>query len=122
MFFMTIGSYALEIPRMKKVAAKPKFLARFYAPAEMKFLMEKHFPLSKISEMFAAKMAFLNAMGIHARDYKLNEIAVLTDYSGNYYISLSGNSKKAFATKRCRVAVSCSHTRNIAMSTVVFYE
>ena len=119
---MTIGSYFIEIPRIAKVSAKPKFLARFYAPAEMKFLMEKHFPVPTIAEMFAAKMAFLNAMGIHARDYKLNEIAVLTDYSGNYYLSLSGNSKKAFAAKRCRVAVSCSHTRNMANSTVVFYE
>lgn len=119
---MTIGSYLVEIPRIKAVAAKPKFIARFFAPAEMKFLMEKHFSIIKISEMFAAKMAFLNAMGIHARDYRLNEIAVLTDYSGNYYISLSGNSKKAFAAKRCRVAVSCSHTRSMAASTVIFYE
>ena len=119
---MTIGSYLIEIPRMTKVAAKPKFLARFYAPAEMKFLMEKHFPITKIAEMFAAKLAFLNAMGVHARDYKLNEIAVLTDYSGNYYLSLSGNSKKAFAAKRCKVAVSCSHSRNMATSTVIFYD
>ena len=118
---MTIGSYLIEIPRMKKVAAKPKFIARFFAPAEMKFLMEKHFPITTISEMFAAKMAFLNAMGVHARDYKLNEIAVLTDYSGNYYLSLSGNSKKNFAAKQCKVAVSCSHTRNLANALVVFY-
>lgn len=119
---MTVGSYLVEIPRLKKIAAKPKFIARFFAPAEMKFLMEKHFPISLISEMFAAKLAFLNGMGIHSRNYKLNEIAVLTDYTGNYYISLSGNSKKAFAAKHCKTAVSCSHTRNMAMSTVVFYE
>lgn len=119
---MTIGSYLIEMPRFKKVSAKPKFLARFYAPAEMKFLMEKHFPTPVMAEMFAAKLAFLNAMGIHSRDYKLNEISVLTDYGGNYYISLSGNSKKAFAAKKLRTAVSCSHARNMAIATVVFYE
>lgn len=119
---MTVGSYIVEIRRMKKLAAKPKFIARFFAPAEMKFLMEKHFPITLISQMFAAKLAFLNAMGIHARDYKLNEIAVLTDYTGNYYLSLSGNSKKAFTAKRCRVAVSCTHTRILASSTIIFYE
>ena len=119
---MTVGSYILEIPRIKKLAAKPKFIARYYSPAEMKFLMEKHFPIPVIAEMFAAKLAFLNAMGVHARDYKANEISVLTDYGGNYYISLSGNSKRAFAAKRLRTAVSCSHSRHAALSTIIFYE
>ncbi len=119
---MTIGSYIVEIPRIKRIAAKPKFIAKYFSPAEMKFLMEKNFAVPRISEMFAAKLAFLNAMGVHARDYRLNEISVLTDYGGNYYISLLGNSKKAFAAKRLRTAVSCSHTRNSALATVVFYE
>ncbi len=119
---MTIGSYLIEIPRIKKIAVKPKFIARYFSPPEMKFLMEKHFPVTTIAEMFATKLAFLNAMGVHARDYKPNEISVLTDYGGNYYISLIGNSKKAFAAKRLRTAVSCSHSRYTALATVVFYE
>ncbi len=119
---MTIGSYLVELDRFKKMAAKPRFLAKYYSPQEMKYLMEKHFPMFAMGEMFAAKFAFLKAMGINSTGIRLNEISVLTDYSGAYYISLSGKGKKVFAAKKCRIAVSCSHTKNIASGIVTFYE
>lgn len=119
---MTMGSYLIELDRFRKLSPKPRFLAKYYSPQEMKFLMEKHFPLFVTAEMFAAKFAFMRAMGISSSGIKLNEISVLTDYSGAYYISLSGKAKKAFALKRCRIAVSCSHTKNIASAIVTFYE
>ncbi len=119
---MIIGSYLVELDRFKKMAAKPRFLAKYYSPQEMKFLMERHFAKFAMSEMFAVKFAFLQAMGIHGKGIRLNEISVLTDYSGAYYISLSGNAKKAFAQKKCRIAISCSHTKNIASGIVTFYE
>ncbi len=119
---MTIGSYLVELDRFKKMAAKPRFLAKYYSPQEMKFLMERHFAKYTMGEMFAAKFAFLKAMGINGKGIRLNEISVLTDYSGAYYISLSGTAKKAFAAKKYRVAVSCSHTKNIASGIVTFYE
>ncbi|MGN0674149.1 MAG: holo-ACP synthase [Oscillospiraceae bacterium] len=119
---MTIGSYIIELDRFKKLAPKPRFLAKYYSPQEMKFLMEKHFPLYSTAEMFAAKFAFLKAMGISSNGLKMNEISVLTDYSGAYYISLSGKAKKAFSLKRCRIGVSCSHTKNIVQAIVIFYE
>ena len=119
---MTIGSYLVELDRFKKLAAKPKFIAKYYSPQEMKFLMERHFPLFVQGEMFAAKFAFLKAMGIHANGIKMNEISVLTDFSGAYYISLSGNAKKVFSMKKSRIAVSCSRTKNIASAIVVFYD
>ncbi len=119
---MITGSYFIEIPRIRKLAQKPRFLARIYSPQEMKYLMEKHFPVSKIAEMFAAKCAYLKAMGISGSGSKMNEISVLTDYGGAYYISLSGKAKKIFAMKKLRVSVSCSHTRNLASAIVIFYE
>ena len=119
---MTIGSYLVELDRFKKMAAKPRFLSKYYSPQEMKFLMEKHFPKYTMGEMFAAKFAFLKAMGINSTGIRLNEISVLTDYSGAYYISLSGKAKKAFALKKCRIAISCSHTKNITSGIVTFYE
>lgn len=119
---MTIGSYLVEMDRFKIMAAKPRFLAKYYSPQEMKFLMEKHFAKYTMGEMFAAKLAFLKAMGISAKGMRLCDISVLTDYSGAYYISLSGTAKKMFAMKKCRVAISCSHTKNIASGIVTFYE
>ena len=119
---MITGSYFIEVPRVKKLLQKPKFLARLYSPQEMKFLMEKHFPVFNIAEMLCAKCAFIKAMGISATGIKMPEITVLTDYSGAYYISLAGKAKKAFAMKRARISISCSHTRSIASAIVIFYE
>ncbi|MBQ3162090.1 MAG: 4'-phosphopantetheinyl transferase superfamily protein [Oscillospiraceae bacterium] len=119
---MTIGSYLVEFDRFKKLAAKPRFMSKYYSPQEMKYLMERHFPKFIMAEMFATKFAFLKAMGISSTGIRLNEISVLTDYSGAYYISLSGRAKKAFAIKKCRIAISCSHTKNLATGIVAFYE
>jgi len=119
---MITGSYIIEIPRISRLAQKPKFLARIYSPQEMKFLMEKHFPVTKIAEMFAAKVAFIKAMGISGTGSRMCEISVLTDFGGAYYISLSGKTKKIFTMKRARISVSCSHTRNLASAIVIFYE
>lgn len=119
---MTIGKFVVDMERFKKTSSKPKFLAKFFSPQEMKFLMEKHFPIYRIAEMFSAKMAFLKAMGITAKGCKLNEVSVLTDYNGIYYISLSGKAKTVFASKRSKIAVDCTHTRHVALATVIIYE
>lgn len=119
---MTIGSSIYEIDRLKKLTAKPKFISRFFTPHEMKFLMERHFPLYSISEMFAAKTAFIKAMGINAQGLKLNEISVLTDLSGAYYLSFAGRSKAAIVVKKCKAIVSCAHTRHIVTANVVLYD
>lgn len=97
---MITGSYFIEVPRVKKLLQKPKFLARLYSPQEMKFLMEKHFPVFNIAEMLCAKCAFIKAMGISATGIKMPEISVLTDYSGAYYISLAGKAKKSLCNEK----------------------
>ncbi|MDE7303131.1 MAG: 4'-phosphopantetheinyl transferase superfamily protein [Oscillospiraceae bacterium] len=119
---MITGSYIIEIPRIEKILKKNKFIAKLYSPQEMKFLMEKHFPVFSIAEMFCAKCAFMKAMGISSAGIKMSEISVLTDYSGAYYISLAGKAKKAFAIKKARISISCSHTKNLASAIVIFYE
>lgn len=119
---MTVGNFIVEIPRFRKLTAKPRFIAKYFSPQEMKFLMEKHFPVYTIAEMFAAKFAFVKAIGINAQGCSLNEISVLTDYSGTYYISLAGKTKKLFASSRRRICIDCTHTKNMALATIVLYE
>lgn len=119
---MTIGSSVFEIDRLKKLTAKPKFISKYFTPHEMKFLMERHFPLYSIAEMFAAKVAFLKAMGLNAHGLKLNEISVLTDYSGDYYLSFTGRTKAAVVVKKCKAIVSCAHTKHIVTANVILYD
>lgn len=119
---MTIGTTILDMEHFKKLTAKPKFLAKYYSPQEMKFLMEKSFPIPVMAEMFAAKTAFIKALGINAHGVHLNNISVLTDYSGAYYLSLTGRAKVILVAKKYRAAVSCAHNKISAMSNVVLYE
>lgn len=119
---MTIGTTINEMKHFKKLTAKPRFLAKYYSPQEMKFLMEKSFPLHVMAEMFSAKTAFVKALGINAHGVKLNEISVLTDYSGAYYLSLSGRAKLIVISKKYRTAVSCAHSKRTAMANVILYE
>lgn len=119
---MTIGTFIVEIPRFRKISAKPKFLAKYFSPAEMKFLMEKHFPLYSIAEMFAAKLAFVKALGMNAQGCRLSQISVLTDYSGAYYISLTDKAKRVFAPTHRKISIDCTHTKNVAMATIIFYD
>lgn len=119
---MTIGTTILDMEHFKKLTAKPKFLAKYYSPQEMKFLMEKSFPTPVMAEMFAAKTAFVKALGINAHGVKLNDISVLTDYSGAYYLSLTGRAKIILVAKKYRTAVSCGHNKISAISNVILYE
>ncbi len=84
--------------------------------------MEKSFPIPVMAEMFAAKTAFIKALGINAHGVKLNEISVLTDYSGAYYISATGRAKIIIVAKKYKTAVSCAHSKRSAMSNVILYE
>ena len=119
---MIQGIYFVDMPHMKKIALKSRFRSRIFSPQEMKFLIGKNFSSSVIAEMFCGKMAFAKAMGTSSSGCRLNEVSVMADYSGQYYLSLSGNAKTHFAFKKVKATVSCSHTNTMAMASVIFYE
>lgn len=119
---MIQGIYFVDMPHMKRIAAKPKFLSRVFSPQEMKFLMSKDFSSYIVAEMFCSKMAFAKALGTSFRGCKVSEVSVLADYSGAYYLSLSGRTKMNFGFKQMKISVSCSHSNSFAMASVILYE
>lgn len=84
--------------------------------------MGKHFDAAHIAESYCAKVAFIKAMGIGFRGCKMNEISVMTDYIGSPYISLSGQAKLKFSSKKCLMTVSMSHSREYAIANVTFFQ
>ena len=118
---MITENYFVDMPHMRKTIKNPRFLSRVYSPQEIKLLMSKNFSPYATAEMYCAKIAFKKAMGVSFNGCSIQEISVLTDYSGSYYLSLSGNTKKVFELKQSRINISCSHSKNLAMSTIVFY-
>ncbi|MBQ2823240.1 MAG: 4'-phosphopantetheinyl transferase superfamily protein [Oscillospiraceae bacterium] len=119
---MIIETYHVDMPHFRELIKKPKFLARLYSPQEMKFLMKKNFSPYITAEMYCAKMAFRKVMGANFSGCDFREISVLADYTGGYYISLSGEAKHRFMPLKLRASVSCSHSKSLASSTVLFYD
>ena len=52
---MTIGTSIIDMAHFKRLTAKPKFLARYYSPQEMKFLMGKNFSVRIIYAKLATE-------------------------------------------------------------------
>ncbi|MCL2054355.1 MAG: hypothetical protein FWG90_08005 [Oscillospiraceae bacterium] len=119
---MNKGLYFADMDKMKKLAASPRFRSRFFSPQEMKFLMSKNFSPYTIGEMFCGKVAFKKAIGASFRDCKMCEVSVLADYSGSYYLSFSGSSKKLITDMGKQVYISCAHNKSMVMSSVTIVE
>lgn len=119
---MIQGLYFVDMPHMKKLAMLPRFRSRIFSPQEIKFLMGKDFSPYIIAEMYCAKIAFKKAMGTAFHGCDLKEVSVMADYSGQYYLSLTGRSKMQFTFKKMKSTVSCSHSNKIAMASVIFYD
>ncbi len=119
---MLMETYHVDMPHMKEILKKPRFLSRIYSPQEMKFIMSKNFSPYIMAEMYCAKIAFRKAMGPAYRTCSIQEISVLADYTGAYYLSLSGDTKKRFTVTKMHTSVSGSHSKSIAMSTIIIYD
>ncbi len=102
---------ALDTAHARDIVSRPKFIYRVFSPAELKYLMELHFPRYIMAEMYAAKLAFKKCMAANFHGCKIGEVSVLRDYSGSYYVSLSGQTKRILDGGIKRVYVSCSHTK-----------
>lgn len=107
------------MPHIRELVKKPKFISRVYSPQEMKFIMGKNFSPNIMAEMYCAKLAMKKAIGARFRGCSIQEISVLADYSGTYYISLSGEAKKRLVSTKMKINVSCSHSKTLAMATVM---
>ena len=115
---MNQGLYFAEMTKMRKLAMLPKFRSRFFSNQEMKFLMSKNFPEYTIGEMFCGKLAFKKAMGTQFMGCKLNEVSILADYSGSYYISLCGHTKLRLDNQKRKAYICCAHNKMMVMSMV----
>ncbi len=118
-----IGIDIIDIPRVKKIAEEfgEDFVSKIFADNEIAYCKAKKTPEINLAARFAAKEAFLKALGTGLRggiDWK--DIQIVNDDLGNPFICLEGNAKK-LAAKRGIVTthLSISHTSEYATAMVV---
>ncbi|MEG0752859.1 MAG: holo-ACP synthase [Angelakisella sp.] len=117
MFQVTAGVDSVSIARMEKSMERESFCNRIFSEQEREYFSGKHRPAQSAAGHFAAKEAFLKAMGTGVINMNLRDIGVLHDEQGAPYFVLTD-----WAAELCgdrELALSITHEDNIAIAFVV---
>lgn len=112
-----MGCDIVEIERVAKVFISERKLSRIFTDAEIELAMSE----STLAGRFAAKEAFLKALGSGKMGVPLKDIEVLRDISGKPYINgerIRPVLERVFG-KPVRINVTISHNRKDAMAVVI---
>ena len=113
------GIDLVEIKRIEKSLKNPRFLKRIYSESELSWYADGNIPPQSAAGAFAAKEAFLKALGVGIFDIPLCEISVMHRPSGAPYFSLSGKAESLASTRGLSdIALSITHTDRYAAAVV----
>ena len=91
-----VGLDLCEISRMEKLLSDGRFLARFFSAEEQAYIHGKGKSAAQsMAGIFAAKEAFLKALGTGITSGDLADICVLHDENGAPYYDLRGTYAQA---------------------------
>jgi len=116
-----IGIDLVKIARMKSVVNKwgPKFLEKVFAGNEIAYCYERKEPYLSLSVRFAAKEAFIKAIGSEIF-LPLTAIEVMNNKNGVPSIRIKGEIKKFFKKKNLKHChLSLSHEKEFGIACVV---
>lgn len=122
MAIVGIGTDLAQIERFRKfLAPGNKVLERIFTAGERDYAQKMHDPASHFAARFAAKEAFLKALGTGLRDgLAWQQIEVVRDDLGCPSLVLSGIAAEKMKDKGANhVYLSYSHDGNYAVATVV---
>lgn len=118
-----IGIDTVEISRFQRFLDEDNqaLLNRLFAPAEQEYCRTKKQSASCLAARFAAKEAFVKAMGTGLRDGMCwTEIEVSNDQLGKPFLKLSGHTLKLFSKRGdATTHLSLSHDGGHAVAQVV---
>lgn len=119
--FPGIGVDLCEVARLEKSLQSESFCRRVFAPAERAWL--EALPPARRAQSaaanFAAKEAFLKAVGTGLAGFALDELAVLRGESGAPYYAFSGAAAAWMEKNALRAHLSLTHEAGLACAFVV---
>lgn len=118
---LSTGIDIIEIDRVTKTCERKNFVDRFFTNYEIDYAYgrgrQKHASLAGI---FAAKEAFVKALGTGFRTGKWQEIEIRHDELGAPHLILYGEYKNIFEKKDfTQMHLSISHSKNYAVANVI---
>ncbi|MCK5833122.1 holo-ACP synthase [bacterium] len=118
-----IGIDIIDIPRIERITEEygEDIINRIFAKNEIVYCNSKKNPAINYAGRFAAKEAFLKAIGTGLRGgIKWKDISVVKDEFGRPFLSLSNKAKEAADKLGVnKIHVSLSHTAGNAIAMVV---
>ncbi len=112
-----IGCDSIEIERIQKAARKESFLKRYFTEDEILLFRQREMRAETIAGNFAAKEAFVKALGTGFRGVTAGEISVLRNGSGTPFLLYTGAVMRERGIKT--VHVSITHDRSYAHAFVI---
>ncbi len=115
-----IGTDIVEISRIEKSLNNPRFLNRNFTSKENEYFQNKKMMQQSVASCFAAKEAFLKALGTGFMNVSIKDIEVLHNDMGKPYIVLHNEAKGVIG--KGRIHLSMSHSQEYATAVVVIEE
>lgn len=112
----------IEVERVaERVARDTGFRKMVFSTAEIEYCESKADPFQHYSARFAAKEAFLKAIGTGwDNGLTLHEIEIVNEKNGKPFIRLSGDTAKTLGPLNIRsIHVSLSHLKSYASAVVI---
>ncbi len=116
-----VGIDLCEAARMEKLLKDGRFLQRFFSPEEQAYIQGKGpHAAETMAGIYAAKEAFVKALGTGIVSGALSDICVLHDEKGMPYYDLRGDYARLASEKgAARVHLSISHDGGMAAAFAV---
>ena len=115
----TVGLDMVEIKRIQKSMALPRFLEKVFSLAERELFASRSFSPQTVAANFCAKEAFSKAIGTGIRGFSLDEVSLLRDELGKPYLVLEGSAKEITDSLGLSFSVSVTHTKEYASAVVI---
>jgi len=116
-----IGTDIAEVPRISKSLEKSGFKEKIFSKIEIAYCETKVNKAENFAARFAAKEAFFKAIGTGYRGgVAFNEVEIRNDKLGKPELHVLGKTAKTISKKNIKtIHVSLSHTKEIAIATVI---
>jgi holo-[acyl-carrier protein] synthase len=118
-----VGTDIVEVARLELAARRhgDRFLHRVFTPSELAYCRSQHHAFQSFAARFAAKEAFLKALGTGLRDgISWQDMDIVRDGAGRPDLILAGRALELTTGRGVtRVFVSLAHTADHGMAVVV---
>lgn len=126
-----IGTDIAEVKRFSKFLSDDRMIKRFFSPEEYEGCLIENEQISDgkkqhccehLAVRFAAKEAFVKALGTGFTDFSLKEIYITNQENGKPILNVTGKADeklKELYGSECRIHVSLSHEKEYAVAFVI---